>query len=74
MAVHTGPSYRVGPNGKRDDLGSRLLFEPELAFGVPIAPRMAIEASWVHASHAQLFSGQNPGLNMIGTRLTLRLP
>lgn len=73
IAVHTGPSYRVGPEGYRTDLGSRVLFEPELGIGVAVAPRLSLEASWVHVSHAQLFSRQNPGLDMIGARINLRL-
>lgn len=73
IAIHTGPAYRAGPNG-RTDLGSRVLFEPELAIGFQIAPRLTAEASWVHVSHAQLFSHQNPGLDMIGVRVGLHLP
>lgn len=73
IAVHTGPSFRVGADGYRTDLGSRVLFEPELALGMAVAPRLSIEASWVHVSHAQLFSRQNPGLDMIGARLNFHL-
>ena len=73
VAVHTGPSYRVGADGQRTDLGSRVLFEPEMTVGMQVAPRVAIEASWVHVSHAQLFSRQNPGIDMIGARLNLHL-
>jgi hypothetical protein len=73
VALHTGPSYRVGADGYRTDLGSRLLFEPELAVAVPVLPRLSLEASWVHVSHAQIFSRQNPGLDMIGARLNLAL-
>ena len=74
IAVHTGPSTRVGPDGYRTDLGSRVLFEPELGVGVQLAPRLSVEASWVHVSHAQIFSRQNPGLDMIGARVNLHLP
>ena len=74
VAIQTGPSYRVDPNGRRTDLGSRVLFEPELGVGMQVAPRISIEASWVHVSHAQLFSRQNPGIDMIGARLNLHLP
>lgn len=73
IAIHTGPSYRVDANNQRTDLGSRVLFEPEMAIGTQIAPRLSIEASWVHVSHAQLFSRQNPGIDMIGARLNLHL-
>jgi hypothetical protein len=73
VAVHTGPAYRVR-DGRRTDLGSRVLFEPELAVGFAVLPRASIEASWVHVSHAQLFSHQNPGIDMIGARVAVRLP
>lgn len=74
IAIHTGPSFRIAANGERSDLGSRILFEPELGVGMRIGPRLSIEASWVHVSHAQLFSRQNPGIDMIGMRLNLHLP
>lgn len=74
LAIHTGPSRRVDASGERTDLGSRVLFEPELGVGVAVLPRIEIEATWVHVSHAQLFSHQNPGLDMIGARLNLHLP
>ena len=53
--------------------GSRILFEPELAVGYAIASRTSIEASWVHMSHATLFSRQNPGIDNFGVRLNLKL-
>jgi lipid A 3-O-deacylase len=74
IAVHDGPSRRVGANGRRSDLGSRVLFEPELAVGTQIVPLVSAELSWVHVSHAQLFGRQNPGLDLWGVRLNLRLP
>lgn len=74
LAVHDGPSRRVrASDNLRTDLGSRILFEPEIAIGWQATPRLGIEASWVHVSHAQLFSGQNPGLDIIGARLVLKL-
>lgn len=72
LAVHNGPGRRV-PGDGRIDFGSRILFAPELAVGVRTSERLSIEASWVHLSHAQLFSRQNPGLDNIGVRLTYRL-
>lgn len=57
----------------RTDLGSRILFEPELSVGYQVDDRLAIEAAWVHLSHAQLFSRQNPGMDSIGLRLSYRL-
>ena len=72
LIVHDAPSYRVDPaTGYRTDLGSRVLFEPELAIGTRLTPRLGIEASWVHVSHARLFNrDQNPGIDMLGLRLT----
>jgi len=74
VAVQSGPSRRIGPDGVRTDLGSRVLFEPELGIGMQLAPRVSVEASWVHVSHAQIFGRQNPGLDMIGARINLHLP
>ena len=75
IVVHDGPSYRVNAAGDtRTDLGSRVLFEPEIALGTRLTERISIEASWVHISHARLFdSGQNPGIDMFGVRLGYRL-
>ncbi len=75
LVVHDGPTSRVNPEtGLRTDLGSRILFEPEIAVGVNIAPRVSVEASWVHISNARLFnSEQNPGIDMIGLRVNLAL-
>jgi hypothetical protein len=74
VVVHDGPSLRVDPATRlRTDLGSRVLFEPELAAGVRLGEKWSAEASWVHISHARLFGGQNPGLDMIGLRLNYRL-
>lgn len=75
LIVHDGPSERFDPvSRKRTDLGSRVLFEPELAIGARVSERVSIEASWVHISHARLFNaGQNPGIDMIGLRLNLAM-
>ena len=73
IALHTRSDDRV-INGVRTDLGSRLLFEPELGLGYQVSERVSVEASWVHISHAQLFSRQNPGMDSVGVRLNLRLP
>ncbi|MGZ8285289.1 MAG: acyloxyacyl hydrolase [Allosphingosinicella sp.] len=71
LAVHTGPG-RVVPGDARIDFGSRILFAPELGVGARVSDRLSLEASWVHLSHAQLFSPQNPGLDTIGVRLNYR--
>ena len=73
LAVHTRGSSGVA-NGRRTDFGSRILFEPELGLGYQLSDRLTIEATWVHLSHAQLLSRQNPGMDSIGVRLSLRLP
>lgn len=72
VAVHTQAS-RVVANGFRTDLGSRVLFEPELGIGYQVSDRFAIEATWVHISNAQLLSRQNPGMDSIGVRLSYSL-
>ncbi|HEX9946728.1 MAG TPA: acyloxyacyl hydrolase [Allosphingosinicella sp.] len=72
LAVHTGPG-RVVPGDDRIDFGSRVLFAPELGVGARITDRVSVEASWVHLSHAQLASRQNPGLDTIGVRVNFKL-
>jgi len=71
LAVHTGPG-RVVAGDDRIDFGSRILFAPEIGVGVEVGRRLSVEASWVHLSHAQLFSPQNPGIDTIGIRLNYR--
>jgi hypothetical protein len=72
LALNDGPS-RAYRHGYRVDLGSRVTFEPELAVGWRVNRRFAVEASWIHLSHAQLFSHQNPGINSLGLRMLVRL-
>jgi lipid A 3-O-deacylase len=72
LAVHDRSSHVVY-GGLRGDLGSRILFEPELGIGVRLGDRLSVEASWVHVSHATLFSDQNPGMDNIGLRLNYKL-
>ncbi len=72
LAIHSRDSDGVVGN-VRTDLGSRIVFEPELAVGYQVDDRLAVEAAWVHLSHAQLFSRQNPGMDSIGIRLSYRL-
>ena len=72
IAVHTGSAgkfYRLD----KIAFGSRVLFEPELGIGTEINDRVSIEASWVHMSHAQLFSHENPGIDNLGVRLNLKI-
>lgn len=74
LAVQTGEMPVFASNGVRQDLGSRIVFEPELAVGYRLAPRVSVEAALVHRSHAGLFnSQQNPGMDSIGLRLNFSL-
>lgn len=75
LVVHNAPELRVDPeSGMRTDLGSRVLFSPELAVGTRLSERVSVEASWVHISGARLFNNeQNPGIDMMGVRLNYRL-
>lgn len=54
------------------DLGSRVLFEPELSLGWKATDRLSVELSWIHLSHAQLAGKQNPGLGDFGLRAVYR--
>lgn len=75
IAVHTGNAGNFqDPTNDEVELGSRVLFEPELGIGARISERMTVEASWVHLSQGQLFGKQNPGMDNIGVRLTVELP
>lgn len=56
----------------RLDLGSRVLFEPEVSLGWKATDRFSFELSWVHLSHAQLAGKQNPGLGDFGLRAVYR--
>ena len=74
LAVQTGHMPVFDGNGVRTDLGSRVVFEPEVAVGYRLAPRVSVEATLVHRSHAGLFnSSQNPGMDSVGLRLNFRL-
>lgn len=72
LAIHDRSSHGVR-NGYRTDLGSRVLFEPELGLGYQVTPRFALEATWRHVSQGQLFSRQNPGMDSVGIRLSFAL-
>ena len=72
LAIHNGSAAKY-QQPDRIAFGSRILFEPELGIGARIAPRLTVEASWVHMSHAQLFAHQNPGIDNVGGRLSLSL-
>jgi lipid A 3-O-deacylase len=72
IAIHSGSTDDFNRTD-RIAFGSRVLFEPELGVGARLTDRLTLEASWVHMSHATLFSGQNPGIDNIGARLSLEL-
>jgi len=75
LVVHDGPEYRAdAERGQRTDLGSRVLFEPELGIGYQVNERLSVEASWMHISQGRLFNWeQNPGVDMMGARVNWRL-
>ena len=74
LSLNNGPERRVDASGTRTDLGSRVLFAPELGVGVALGERASVEASWVHISGARLFNNeQNPGIDMFGVRVNWRL-
>lgn len=54
------------------DLGSRVLFEPELTLGWKATERLSVELSWIHLSHGKLAGDYNPGVGDIGVRFTYR--
>lgn len=75
IAIHDGPRLEFAPDGSQRQLGSRVLFEPELSVGARLSENVDLEATWVHLSHAGIFSrDQNPGLDIIGARLVFTLP
>lgn len=71
IAIHDRSSHATH-GFRRTDLGSRVLFEPEIGVGYRFDERLSAELSWVHLSHAQLFGHQNPGMDTIGVRLNYR--
>lgn len=54
------------------DLGSRVLFEPELTLGWKATERLSVELSWIHLSHGKLAGDYNPGVGDVGVRFTYR--
>jgi hypothetical protein len=74
IAVHSGSAANFdNPFNDEIEFGSRVLFEPELGIGARLNDRTTIEASWVHLSQGQVFGRQNPGIDNLGVRLSLRL-
>lgn len=74
LALHSGDTGKFDePDDDNVEFGTRVLFAPEIGVGFAINERATIEASLIHLSHAQLFGGQNPGIDNVGVRLSLKL-
>ncbi len=75
LAIHDGVAYPSELKGRKDRvvLGSRVLFEPEITFGVKLGHRIAVEAGWVHISNGHIWTDINPGMDSLGGRLVYRL-
>jgi hypothetical protein len=71
--IYVRPGLGLAIHNDEIAFGSRVLFEPELAVGTQLNDHLSVEASWVHMSHAQLFSHENPGIDNLGVRLNLKL-
>jgi hypothetical protein len=72
LAIHDGSAGKYFRSDKIA-FGSRVLFEPELGIGTQLNRRFSLEATWIHMSHAQVFGKENPGIDNIGMRVTLKL-
>lgn len=73
IAVHSGDNQDFEDPGDDDvEFGTSVLFAPEVGVGFSINDRASVEASLVHLSHAQLFGGQNPGIDNVGIRFNWR--
>ena len=72
VAVHNGSTEDFELED-RIAFGSRILIESEVGIGARLNDRLTVEASLVHLSHAQVFGGQNPGIDNIGVRVNLKL-
>lgn len=71
LQSRTAQRFRLGDN-RRTDLGSAVLFEPELVLGYEVSEKISAELTWQHISHARLFSGQNPGIDLMGARIAFK--
>lgn len=69
IALHSGDNQDFEDSSDDNvEFGSSVLFAPEVAVGFSIDERASVEASLVHLSHAQIFGGQNPGIDNVGIR------
>ena len=74
IAIHSGDNQDFeDPFDDDVEFGTSLLFAPEVGIGFVINERASVEASLVHLSHAQLFGGQNPGIDNVGIRFNWKL-
>ena len=73
IAVHDGDVHLTSTFLQRHRIpfGSPILFAPEISAGISLTRRVSIEATWMHFSHAWLFSNVNPGLDDVGARVTV---
>jgi hypothetical protein len=62
---------RLNLYNTRIDFGSKVLFEPEIAFGLRLSEKVSVEASWVHLSNGRILghSKKNQGLDDAGVRM-----
>jgi lipid A 3-O-deacylase len=73
VVLHDGPKQRVEA-GEHTELGSRVLFKPEISLGYQLNRKISVEVTWIHVSQGRIFnSRQNPGLDLIGARLNFVL-
>jgi len=69
IAIHSGDNQDFeDPFDDDVEFGTSVLFAPEVGIGFSINERASVEASLVHLSHAQIFGGQNPGMDNVGIR------
>ena len=69
IAIHSGDNQDFeDPFDDDVEFGTSVLFAPEVGVGFSINERASVEASLVHLSHAQIFGGQNPGIDNVGIR------
>jgi hypothetical protein len=74
IALHSGDDGDFNDPFDDDvEFGTSVLFAPEVGIGFAINDRASIEASLVHLSHAQIFGGQNPGIDNVGVRFNWKL-
>jgi lipid A 3-O-deacylase len=76
LAYHDRNYARYKPiagGRQRTDLGSSVLFEPEMVLGAKLVKNVATEFAWTHTSNARILSKQNPGVDYMGVRMVIKL-